>query len=123
MTDHEQPMSQHTPGPWTIEEYGDDNAPALVIHRGETENRICFMATPGSYGDPAKIEADAHLIGAAPDLLASLQEVVASILEYERFNNLSPTPGRKYCWDCVERAVEVIAKATRMPLTSAQGKP
>lgn len=62
----------HTPGPWTIEEYGDDEAPALVIHKG-TETRVCFMATPGSHGDPSKIEADAHLIVAAPVLLAALK--------------------------------------------------
>lgn len=65
-------MAEHTPGPWTIEEYGDDDAPALVIHK-DSESRVCFMATPGSHGDPAKIEADAHLIAAAPDLLAALQ--------------------------------------------------
>lgn len=65
-------MSEHTPAPWMIHEYGNDETPALVIHKGETENRICFMATPGSYGDPAIIEADAHLIAAAPDLKSEL---------------------------------------------------
>lgn len=65
-------MSEHTPGPWTIEEYGDDDAPALVIHK-DSESRVCFMATPGSHGDPARIEADARLIAAAPDMLAALQ--------------------------------------------------
>ena len=54
----------HTPAPWMIEEYGDDETPTLVIHRGETESRICFMATPGSRGDPAMIKADAKLIAA-----------------------------------------------------------
>lgn len=66
-------QTKHTPAPWMIEEYGDDAAPALVIHRGETENRICFMATPGSQGDPAMIEADAMLIAAAPDMLSALR--------------------------------------------------
>lgn len=62
----------HTAGPWTIEEYGDEDAPTLVIHK-DTETRVCFMATPGSHGDPAKIEADARLICAAPDLLEAAQ--------------------------------------------------
>ncbi len=53
-----------TPGPWTIEEYGDDDAPSLVIHK-DSQTRICFMATPGSHGDPAKIEANARLIAEA----------------------------------------------------------
>lgn len=71
-------MAEHTPGPWTIEEYGDDDAPALVIHK-DTETRVCFMATPGSYGDPAKIEADARLIAAAPDLLALAKAMMQAI--------------------------------------------
>lgn len=66
-------LGMHTPSPWTVEEYGDEDAPALVIHR-DSETRVCFMAAPGSHGDPAKIEADARLITAAPDglLLANL---------------------------------------------------
>jgi hypothetical protein len=104
-------MTEHTPGPWTIEEYGDDDAPALIIHR-DSETRVCFMATPGSHGDPAKIEADAKLIAAAPDLLAALRGLVEHILDYERVNNLAPNPGRKYCWGATERAVAAIARAT-----------
>jgi hypothetical protein len=78
----------HTPPPWTIEEYGDDATPTLVIHRGKTENRICFMATPGSHGDPAMITADAHLIAAAPDLLEA-----AELLEKAEFE-------RQDCDEC-----------------------
>lgn len=62
----------YIPGPWTIEEYGDDDCPSLIIHK-DTESRVCFMATPGSHGDPKKIAADAKLIAAAPDLLAALK--------------------------------------------------
>ena len=67
---------KHTPAPWTIQEYGDDDTPTLVVRKGDTENRICFMATPGSHGDPAMIEADAHLIAAAPDLLKAAQRAL-----------------------------------------------
>lgn len=74
----------HTPGPWTIQEYGDDDCPSLVLHKGETENRVCFMATPGSHGDPEIIEADAKLISAAPDLLAALQLVMLYIADPAR---------------------------------------
>jgi hypothetical protein len=63
-------MMQHTPGPWSIYDYGEEEAPTLVIHK-DSATRICFMATPGSHGDPAIIEANAHLIVAAPDLLAA----------------------------------------------------
>ena len=68
-------MSQHTPGPWTVEEYGNDDSPALVIHH-DSERRICFMATPGSHGDPAVIAANAHLIAAAPDLAKALSAAI-----------------------------------------------
>ena len=71
---------KHTPGPWTIEEYGDDDCPTLVIHR-DTESRICFMATPGSHGDPAQITADARLIASAPELLEALVNVQKLISE------------------------------------------
>jgi hypothetical protein len=65
----------HTPAPWTIEEYGDEDAPTLVIHK-DSETRVCFMATPGSHGDPAKIEADARLIAAAPEMYEALKSLV-----------------------------------------------
>jgi len=73
-------MTMPTPGPWTIEEYGDEDCPALVIHR-DTESRVCFMATPGSHGDPAQIAADAHLIAAAPEMLYALRNVQKLIAE------------------------------------------
>lgn len=64
-------MGEHTPGPWTIVEYGDEEAPNLVIH-SDGELRVCFMATPGSPFDPAMIAADARLIAAAPTTLDAL---------------------------------------------------
>lgn len=71
--------TKHTPGPWTVEEYGDDETPTLVIHK-DSESRVCFMATPGSHGDLAMIEADAHLIAAAPDMLAALKAASGYLL-------------------------------------------
>lgn len=95
----------NTPGPWTIEEYGDDDCPALVIHR-DTESRVCFMATPGSHGDPERITADAKLIAAAPDLLAACQSLqVYARVQVERHFDATDTP----IWSALLRA---IAKAT-----------
>ena len=41
-------------------------------------------------------------------LRAALQNLVNNVLDYEKVNNLSPNPGRKYCWDTVEQAVTVL---------------
>lgn len=40
----------------------------------------------------------------------ALKDVVSDVLEYEKSNNLAPNPGRKYCWDSVERAVALLEK-------------
>ena len=37
-----------------------------------------------------------------------LQRLVDNVLDYEKVNNISPSPGRKYCWDTVEQAVSVL---------------
>lgn len=61
----------HTPGPWTVETYAAGN---FVIHHDE-DNRICFLATPGEKGsDIEQIEANAHLIAAAPALLRAVYQ-------------------------------------------------
>lgn len=66
----------YTPGPWSIREYGDGDS--LVVENAPNW-RICFMATPGeSPGAMAKIEANARLIAAAPDLLEALEAMIAS---------------------------------------------
>lgn len=86
--------AKHTPGPWTIEEYGDDETPRLVIHK-DSESRVCFMATPGSHGDPAVIEADARLIAAAPELSAFAEAVLIARIEGDEGYLLLKFDGRQ----------------------------
>ncbi len=38
-------------------------------------------------------------------LRIALRDVIFDILEYERRNHLAPNPGKRFCWDSVERAV------------------
>lgn len=101
-------MVDHTPGTWTIEEYGDSDTPDLVIHNG-SEIRICFMATPGSHGDPAKIEANARLIAAAPEMLAALRDYITECTDVA----VSPT------WP---RLPEIRA-SMRAAIAKAEGHP
>lgn len=91
----------HTPGPWTIEEYGDEDAPSLVIHK-DSGTRVCFMATPGSHGDPARIEADAHLIAAAPDMYEAIEQALDDM----------GVEGRCDCGQAKEMLRAALAKAT-----------
>jgi hypothetical protein len=68
----------HTPGPWTIVEYGDGDS--LAIHDGDSENRICFMATHGgSQKAWSAIQANAKLIAAAPEMDALLAEAADAL--------------------------------------------
>jgi hypothetical protein len=90
----------HTPGPWTVEEYGDDETPTLVIHK-DSDSRICFMATPGSYGSAARIEADARLIAAAPEMYAALKKIIAD----------AESDDGATAWDGADIARPAIAKA------------
>ena len=79
-------VSAFTPGPWTVEHYGDGDS--LVLH-SDGNTRVCFMATPGS--SPRvfpTIEANARLIAAAPDLYEALTAMEAEKADYMRLNNL-----------------------------------
>jgi hypothetical protein len=100
-------MSEPTPGPWTIEEYGDEDAPALVIHK-DSETRVCFIATPGLRGDPARSEANARLIAAAPDLLAALEQIAVVCTD-----NMDRSCDHRMALDFVRQvANDAFAKAT-----------
>ena len=41
-------------------------------------------------------------------LRSALSDVTSDVIAHEKANNLSPNPGRKYCWDSVARAVEIL---------------
>lgn len=103
-------MSKHTPGEWTVERYGDGNL--RVIH-SDSMSRICFMATPGSHGDPAMIEADAALIAAAPSLLDALQELAdaADEVGVNRFDTDTMDPDVQAMQMATQEARAAIAKA------------
>lgn len=75
---------QFAPGPWSIVPYGDERRTSLVIHYSP-QNRVCFMSTPGENHDEdrARIEANARLIAAAPDLHTALQKA-RKIVQAER---------------------------------------
>lgn len=106
--------ARNTQGPWFVSgvrfkmnggEWHSVNRHDVSLKRDENIACVGFDPRTGAG------LAEARLIAAAPDLLEALRALVDKILEYERNFQLSPNPGRKYCWDATERAVEVIAKA------------
>ena len=68
-------MSDHTPGPWTVE-------PMSNVDDEEAAKPFAYVIGPDDvdpWAPPAEWRfkiADAHLIAAAPDLLAALEQIV-----------------------------------------------
>jgi len=58
-------MSKHTPGPWAVADVGE----VVVCATGRT---LCDVYSSPATGDE-QADADAHLIAAAPDMLAALE--------------------------------------------------
>ena len=81
--------TQHTPGPWRYE-YEIGYCGEIIAANGAT---VC------RFGDEP-IANDARLISAAPELLASLEEVMAYCVEHG------------HDWMCMAQARAAIAKAT-----------
>lgn len=64
-------MSKHTPGPWTLTEIPDHEG-GNPAYRIEGESTLFLTVAECSDGYiPGQNEANAHLIAAAPDLLAA----------------------------------------------------
>lgn len=72
-------MRKHTPGPWAVNPI---NAQVDAFKDGEAIP-VCRMLWPTTERSAAETEANAHLIAAAPELLAErdrLREVNAALL-------------------------------------------
>lgn len=62
-------LTRHTPGPWKVEG-------RMILGRAFTGS-WCAIADNLHGGNPTELDANAHLLASAPDLLASLKEFVA----------------------------------------------
>ena len=106
-------MSEHTPGPYIVDEMSD----AFIIREKRTNKELALIVRRGtSEQEWAEEEANAHMFAADPDLLAACEKQE----RYEKHKNLciNALNGR-VCADCVRlqrRATEhrqsAIAKAT-----------
>jgi hypothetical protein len=106
--------SKHTPGPWEIRDLQTGHGPVLLNDR----NKIVATFDTGGPND-----ADASLIAAAPDLLATLEAISTAWGNLERKpvptkhpaygtgeTYLSPA-GRMIAAELIEQARAAIAKA------------
>ena len=68
-------MSAHTPGPWVV----DDDFAEPEVMAGEVFVATAHAGQPDdTWTDRPQAMANAHLIAAAPELLAALKEAVAN---------------------------------------------
>jgi hypothetical protein len=100
-------MSGHAPGPWgaTTRQGSWD---WLVFQESDPNIEICQMFHDGTELNE-RGEANARLVAAAPDLLATLREIVTEIRAYQ-----SPECDDAGTWgaDLLKQADAAIAKAT-----------
>jgi len=79
-------MSQHTPGPWSINSDGEHGL-ITIYHRDMGHKQICDMclvAMDGNHELDQEERANAYLIAAAPQLLAACKAALnelESVLE------------------------------------------
>lgn len=97
-------MSAHTLGPWLIGQMLPGNTPAVI---GDGDSVVAIL--PGRWNGCSYIEANAHLIAAAPELLEALIECVVDMGATESFYGEHP------------RAQEVLVKA-RAAIAKAEGR-
>lgn len=98
-----------TPGPWKQHLVYDTTVVAKdfdvcrTFPSGGLDDEVDFTATIEQH------EINAAFIAAANpkriiELCEALEGVLSDIEEYERINNLSPSPGEETCWQSVARA-------------------
>ena len=69
-------MSTHTPGPWVASPFGD------CAYEIVNEVGTAIAEVDGAHEDSARIEANANLIAAAPELLAALRSARSWVAQY-----------------------------------------
>ena len=89
-------VSQHTPGPWVLDEVRTDSGRAFRIGAGEmlrAGKGCCIIYDDHGHGDNER-KANARLIAAAPELLIALQSAAHALdcLHPDGGQLVHPTP-------------------------------
>lgn len=93
--------TKHTPGPWTVQRYSNYNGFSIwAPNIGCVAERWC-----PSEDTETPFEANARLIAAAPDLLNSLQELMAWLKSGTALENGAKCETKTEALDQAEQAI------------------
>jgi len=97
-------QTAHTPGPWRVTEYGGE----IAIHAEDNTK----VALPEKWfaSDRVEAAANAHLIAAAPELLAALESIAAGSVQDTGENGMGTVNIDRETMQLIARAA--LAKAT-----------
>ena len=102
----------HTPGPWKVTAGIVDN-PRLIVE-DDIGNPVCAMSLRGVYGDTVKMTANAALIAAAPEMLETLEDVVAQTVNLPVCPFCGAVKGvQKHRPDCLSNEIDSVIKKAR----------
>lgn len=104
-------MSEHTSAPWAICAFPSSYSVTTPTHGGKHSG--CVIASvknrrPGVSGDP---HADAHLIAAAPEMLAVLESVYVDLVDFSKRLEGAYSTGAIALASCADQVAAVIANA------------
>jgi hypothetical protein len=92
-------MSEHTPLPWHFSR--------KYRYVSDINHRVIAEIAP-LHAFQANAEFIVRAVNNHDALVEALQALVDNINDYERVNNLAPTPPRTECWDTVAHAKRVL---------------
>lgn len=111
-------MNDHTTTPWQISDVRTTEDTAMIV--GGEGFEFGLIADVTEDFDAAFI---VKVVNNHDALVQALQALVNQVNDYERVNNLAPTPGRTECWDTVARAKEVLGVVGSPGLADRKGEP
>lgn len=105
-------MSAHTPGPWFVTSSGQPHDLVTSTHDDGLDDDVCEVYGGNDDSDEVRA-ANAHLIAAAPELLAALKEAERALTVAVRHACDMPDfdPGEHH-----------VIKAARAAIAKAEGK-
>ncbi len=105
-------MSEHTPGPWVIDEFYE---PGGFYKIRAADSTICHAHSLAENGSDAETDANACLIAAAPELADALERYVSEFWAASAFSEREKQAFREdYSGHCLVQAEVALRKAGRL---------